>query len=654
MTFPRISDASRLLAGFAILGVLQIAAAVAIVGIMFSPVTWAPVTALAFVAGATSVGVVLFVVARQRERSLESLREEVSGLASQRLPDVLRSVVDRRSSGPSDLRLPVLTDPLLATLAGEFEEVCERVSRLASQHDEIHAGYAEVFLNMFRRTQTLLLRQLQIIERLEESNESPADLNRLFQLDHLVTRLRRNNENILLLSGTELVRKTKDPVPVADLLRASISEIDHYQRVTVLATPSVRVENTAAGDLIRIIAELLDNATAFSPPDKRVTVKAELGRHQGLSIGVFDNGIGMSDAEIGKANEQLRRLGSAEIARSRRVGLLVVGRLAGRHGVRVELFGGDNVAGVSALVSIPSSVLLEEDSVRAALPGDPTRGLTDAQRRSDRPGVPRTTMRSASVVPVTTTVRKSDAGSARKPKSATARTPEAAPDRKATSSVSKPTVGDEQGSEIERTRRLSAWHSRSKASAARSQPTEASEGRLRQSDRSAVVARAHADVPGELPTRVPNRARGSSGQAGVTAARRSASPWFRAKSTAPTHGTAEREAGEQGAPNAAESWGTSVDQAWRVVADVTHSAGYTYTEDGLPLRKQGEHLLPGGVERSPEASPESERKTIERDPRNTRRRLSSYQLGVQKAKEQESRMRRSSHSSGWTILERDS
>ncbi|MGW4132333.1 ATP-binding protein [Amycolatopsis japonica] len=599
-----------LLTGFVVLCASLIAVAGLSAAGTWLPVGWARLLTIPLALGTLGVGVVAFSsVLRRTRRSLDALRQETDRLGRQRFPELMKEAIDNRDAQLLRMRLPTVSDKSLKSVVDDIGKIGDTAVRLASDHDEIRTGYADVFVNTFRRTQTLLLRQLQIIEGLERSSSSPADLNRFYQLDHLVMRMRRNNENILVLSGTELMRKTRDPVPVKDLLRASISEIDSYQRVRLLSTPSIRVSNTAAGDLIRIVAELLDNATSFSPPDKQVTVKAELARHRGLSIGVIDNGIGMSDADIGKANEQLRRLGAAEIARSRRLGLLVVGRLAGRHGFRVELFGGDEVEGVSALISVPSSALLEEEEVRATLPGDLNRGSTMGPRAAaNRAG------RGESAVPMTVTVRRPE-----KPAS------------------------EEAGARV---RRPSPWHSRKRVGAVARRPTAPRE-------LPDLVAQAHSDVSGELPTRVPQPGVGRPGTQESNP--RTPSRWFQARSAtkqARKDSAVLREGGAEVTQNAEDDWKSTVDSAWQKVVGVSRSDGYTYTEDGLPLRQKGAHLIPGSAQRGAGGA-ERKAKPIERDAKYTRRRLSSYQQGVQKAKEQEARMRGTTQSGGWTILEID-
>ncbi|MFD0205907.1 MULTISPECIES: sensor histidine kinase [Saccharothrix] len=568
---------TRLGVVLAAIGLAQLV--VAALATLFRADGWARPAVAALAVGALALLAAVVVIVRRLHHAQTLVREEIDALAAVPLTDVLAGALGRKDAGEPAKRLPAVSDPGLALLVGRVEELCAAALRADLENEDVRAGYTEVFVNMFRRSQMLLQRQLEVIERLESGDRSSADMHLLFQLDHLVTRMRRNNENVLVLAGTELVRATKNPVPMEAVFRAAMSEVDKYQRIRVLGIPSVRISNTAAGDLIRIIAELLDNATAFSPPDKEVTVNAELGRHEGLSIGVFDNGIGMSDEDVRKANERLTNLGSAQIARSRRTGLFVVGRLAGRHGFKVELFGGDDVEGVSALISVPSSVLLEEEAVRAGVAGPVT---------------------------VMTTVRTPETRSA--------------PD-------------DDEGG-----RRVSSWYGKSKAWRAERDKA------VRNARRGAVERKGaeHDDVPVDLPVRIPGN-RGAtpvlaavpagvttSGPAGGVPDPRAPSRWFKARD-----GAAEPERGADAAPQPSPPPEPPRQET-------------VYTEDGLPLRQKGAHLPPGSANGSDRPKP------IERDPAHLRRRLSSYQGGVRKAKEQEARMRgRPQHTGGWTVLERE-
>jgi hypothetical protein len=230
--------------------------------------------------------------------------------------------------------------------------------KLATEQAGLRAKYASVFVNLSRRSQGLVQRQLQLLERLERDEEDADQLATLFQLDHLATRMRRNNENLMVLSGTEVGRRTQRPTSLADLLRASVSEIEQYQRVVLLPPPNVQVVGYAVSDLVRLVAELLDNATAFSAPDTQVTIASHSFEDGSLCIAVLDDGIGMSQAELDEANHKLADSGSIDVSTSRRMGLFVIGRLAGRHGIEVRLNVGHDVAGVRATVTVPPDVVV--------------------------------------------------------------------------------------------------------------------------------------------------------------------------------------------------------------------------------------------------------------------------------------------------------
>lgn len=620
--------------GLAVLMVTQAVVVTLVAAAAVRPDDWLLLTALGAAISGLGAGAVVFVRARRLARSQDDLRSEIEMLADQPLAEMLIDVVTNRDIAQFRTRIPVVSDPGLAQLADQVEEVCSTGLRIAAEHEELRQGYIEVFVNMFRRTQSLLQRQLQIIERLERGDQSPADMHLFFQLDHLVTRMRRNNENVLVLTGTELVRATKNPVTISDVFRAAMSEVEKYQKIRVLSLPSVRVSNTAAGDLIRIIAELLDNATTFSPPDKEVTISAELGRYNGLSIGVFDNGIGMSDEDVRKLNERLKKPGSADTTRSRRVGLFVVGMLAGRHGFEVELFGGDDVKGVSALVSIPSSVLLDEDEVRAMLPRDSRRTTAEAHARDS----------GSSAVTVNTSVRRTTTT---------------------------------QGTDYSGTSpsRMSPWYTRSQVWRTKSDMALRGSPPVRDVDTSRVDS-THANVPEELPMRKRTPELATEQQARAHEGHVSEPPTGsvgevgREELSSPTSHEPEMPTGDDRGTRVASRWfkargradgSTSPpqevppaqEQAWHVSQPVAQTNSYTYTEDGLPLRRHGAHLQPGIAAGITSPNAVKEIKAVERDPASMQRRLSGYQSAVQKALEQEDRMRgRPRTTGGWTVLER--
>ncbi|MFD2420501.1 sensor histidine kinase [Amycolatopsis pigmentata] len=536
--------------------------------------------AIALVAAALAASTLIIVILRYLRATVRSLRVAALDIAQRKLPETLLAVRDGRDGGVDRPRLPVFADDDFGALALAFDSVCGEAITAVGEQAKMRSGYAEVFVNMFRRTQSLVQRQLRVLEQLEEKESSAEQLSMLFQLDHLVTRMRRNNENVLVISGTELVRKAAKPIPLSSVFQAALSEIEAYQRVEVLDPPSAKIIGNAATDLIRMLAELLDNATSFSPPEKTVTIQGQVLRDGSLSIAVVDNGSGMSDEEVQRVNERLTQVGSMDLARSRRVGLLVVGRLAGKHGFGVELLGGDASPGVTALISVPSELVIEAERPgwadrRMAMKAASQRGAeaTKAEQLATVGGNGRGSRRLVSVSnPGATPAVESGV-----PTGAPVGTPD--------------TVVDER-------------------------------------TRERLVEQAHANVPEDLPVRVPNRRIGKAGADGKSAAERAASAWFRARDTAsrPREVSVAPELEGEAPP---KNWLSAADEGWSIVETVSQTARYTYTEDGLPIREKGAHLLPG----SARSGGSGKRAPIERDPANTRSRISSFQQGVRKAKD---------------------
>jgi signal transduction histidine kinase len=222
----------------------------------------------------------------------------------------------------------------------------------------------QTLLGLARRGQGLLDRQLQLIDELERDERDPDRLEGFFRLDHLATRLRRNAETLLALAGTEPARRWERPVPVAGLLRAAIAEVEEYPRVELLAFNQAEVAGAAGFDLVHLLAELVDNAVAFSPPTAAVTVAGRADRG-GYLVEVTDRGLGMPEEELAWANQRLegRSVGPAG---PERVGLVVVARLAGRHGICVRL-DRSPAGGVAATVRLPARLL-------TGVPAVPPRG----------------------------------------------------------------------------------------------------------------------------------------------------------------------------------------------------------------------------------------------------------------------------------------
>jgi signal transduction histidine kinase len=330
---------------------------------------------------------VVFLITRQLLRSLRLLRTSALDVADRQLPAAVQNIQEGREQSAEVSPVVVGTADEIGQVAKAFDAVHSQALRLAIEQVAMRTGYSSVFINLSRRSQSLVQRQLQLIERLERDEEDADQLATLFQLDHLATRMRRNNENLMVLSGAEPGRRSGQPVTTADVLRAAVSEIEQYQRVVVQSPPTARVVGYAASDLMRLIAELLDNATAFSAPETQVTVSTRVSERGGLVIDIMDKGIGMNEAEVAEANARLTEAATVDLATSRRMGLFVVGRLAGRHHIGVTLHGGKDIVGVRATVAVPAELVMDlPDAMPVPQQQDPALPRRRTVNGAGRPG----------------------------------------------------------------------------------------------------------------------------------------------------------------------------------------------------------------------------------------------------------------------------
>ncbi|GAA2783765.1 sensor histidine kinase [Saccharopolyspora taberi] len=311
---------------------------------------------------------VIITFARQLLGSLRELRRGALDSAHRGLPEVVSGIRQGRQVADELPPVRVDTEEEVGQVARAFDEVNRQAIRLAVEQASLRRGYSEAFVSVSRRSQSLLERQLRLFEELEKDEEDPDQLARLFQLDHLATRMRRNNENLMVLSGSDLARRFYQPTDLADVLRAAVSEIEQYPRVVVQPPPAVKLVGHAASDLVRLVAELLDNAANFSSPDTSVTVSSYQPGDGSVVLDVLDEGIGMGDRDLAAANERLARVDEDDLATSRRMGLFVVGRLAVRHGIRVELHGGPDVEGVRATAVIPAEHVASAETPKTPPP----------------------------------------------------------------------------------------------------------------------------------------------------------------------------------------------------------------------------------------------------------------------------------------------
>jgi signal transduction histidine kinase len=304
---------------------------------------------------------VSIVVARSLTRPLRKLRTDALDVAGHRLPEMVRRLSQSEGTDESvDIEpIGVTSTDEIGEVARAFDQVHREAVRLAADEAMLRGNLNAMFINLSRRSQSLIERQLSLIDSLEQSEQDPGRLSSLFRLDHLATRMRRNSENLLVLAGHEMTRRWSQPVPLVDVLRAAISEIEQYERVILNVKPGIVVIGQAVNDVVHLVAEIVENATTFSPEDTQVYVSGQPLSSGGVLLDITDGGVGISDQEMSHANWRLDNPPVVDVAVSRRMGLFVVGRLAARHGVRVRLRHAQ-VGGLTALIWLPDTVAAPE------------------------------------------------------------------------------------------------------------------------------------------------------------------------------------------------------------------------------------------------------------------------------------------------------
>jgi signal transduction histidine kinase len=300
------------------------------------------------------------VIARSISRPLQVLRTTALDIAGVRLPAVIEKLRDpAQAQKPVDVR-PIEIDSRdeVGSVARAFDEVHHAAVHLATEQALLRASVNAVFTNLSRRSQTLVERQLSLIDDLESGEREPGRLAQLFRLDHLATRMRRNNENLLVLAGEESARRWTEAVRLVDVARAAAAEVEHYERIILGEVPRVGIVGQAAPDIAHLVAELLENATAFSAPHTKVWIAARAGEDNGVVLRIEDAGIGMKPGELEEANERIANPPVVDVSVARRMGLYVVGRLAARYGISVRL-AESQAGGVAALIHLPFHLLTQ-------------------------------------------------------------------------------------------------------------------------------------------------------------------------------------------------------------------------------------------------------------------------------------------------------
>lgn len=309
------------------------------------------------IVGLTLIATLL--VARSILRPLKALRSAALDVAYQQLPEAVRQLQDSESpDGALDIA-PIAGNRRdeIGEVARAFDAMHSEAAHLAGHQTIMRANVSKMFVNLSRRSQSLVERQLRLIDNLEAGEQDADQLANLFQIDQLATRMRRNDENLLVLAGADGGRRRSEPVPMFDVLRAASAEVEEYARVRLDAQPGFELAAMAVNDVVHLVAELVENATNFSPPNVPVWLRSRgLGAGGELMIEIEDSGIGLSPAELAAANEALISPSGIDVSVSRQMGLFVVGRLARRHDIKVMLMTSAS-GGVTAFVRLPATVV---------------------------------------------------------------------------------------------------------------------------------------------------------------------------------------------------------------------------------------------------------------------------------------------------------
>lgn len=314
------------------------------------------VLVLALVALALTI---VLLVGRALVKPLRVLRDGALKVAHTDLESEIERV--RAGGEPVPEPLAVYTTEEIGQVAHAVDELHTQALLLAGDESRLRQLVNEMFETMSRRSRSLVDQQLSLIDRLERNEEDPERLDSLFRLDHLAARLRRNSANLLVLAGAQIGRDQREPVPLSTVINAAVSEVEDYRRVEIGAVADCTVLGGSAGGVIHLLAELIDNALRYSPPTTPVKVSAVRGSEGGVLLRIADAGLGMTDSDRRMANMRLQAGGDVTPENARHMGLLVVGRLAARHGMRVGLRGpaaGEGGSGTTAEVYLPLALLV--------------------------------------------------------------------------------------------------------------------------------------------------------------------------------------------------------------------------------------------------------------------------------------------------------
>jgi signal transduction histidine kinase len=552
-------------------------------------------------------------LARALARSLGRLRDGALTVANRELPQTVARFSDPQTLGqhtPAEIASQV-RDPIqlrsrdeVGEVAQAFNVVHQATVRVAAEQAALRTSVSAMFLNLARRSQALVDRMINQLDEIERNEEDPKRLSRLFSLDHLATRMRRNDENLLVLAGADSSPPRSDDAQLADVLRAAQSEVEHYDRIEFGTIDSdVSVVAQTVNDVVRLVAELFDNATRYSPPDAPVVAEARRLGDQ-VIVQIEDQGVGMPQDQVNQLNAWLAAPPGLEFTTFRRMGLAVVGRLATRHHIRVELRSDSRTCTIAYVALPPTILVLPQHRMRSAeipLPRTPVA----AERAPAPPPVPARLVgqlprRSAEVV---SHARKRGG-----------RATGATGTMSANHNLADQPVAGRPPESLIRT----INHLPPTPSPVRPHDSTVEMPIFREME--AVWFRSHGGM--ELDQQA---------SAGTSSSRRSGDSTVSNATTARASTGGGDTAGTGAAPGYAttsEEWRTPADSGWSAAAAATQPPMAGSTRSGLPKRVPQAQYVPGGVEAS-SGTPANQR----RSPDEVRGLLSAYHRGVQRGRE---------------------
>ena len=279
------------------------------------------------------------------------------------------------------LRRPTLpaTSDEIGQVRQAFAAVQQTAVEAAVGQARLRQGISDIFRNLARRSQSLLHRQLALLDAMERRAREPEELEDLFRIDHLTTRMRRHAESLIILSGDAPARAWRRPVPFVDVLRAAVAEVEDYTRIKVTANTRAAITGPAVADVIHMVAELAENAVVFSPPNTPVLISGDVvGR--GFAVEIEDRGLGLSDERRAELNDLLENPPPFDLSGSDQLGLFVASQLAKKHNIRISLRGSP-YGGTTAIVLIPNTLVVSEESYQQDGDGPGHRRATVRQAR---------------------------------------------------------------------------------------------------------------------------------------------------------------------------------------------------------------------------------------------------------------------------------